>query len=177
MPPVSSIPALTLWQPWASLIARGLKRYETRSWAPPASLIGQRLAIHAGTHKTTTGEVPEGLGLLLFDEDIDLAHLPTGAVIATARLVAAHRTEERRPFVSWVEDDVGDWSPGRWAWELNDVVEFERPVPWCDGQRLWSWGPDATCLVCGGQGPPVYGVHVCSNDICRYRAQKAGMLV
>jgi hypothetical protein len=52
---VSSIQAITLWQPWASLIARGLKRYETRSWAPPASLIGKRLAIHAGTHRTARG--------------------------------------------------------------------------------------------------------------------------
>ena len=25
--------ALTIWQPWASLIARGVKQYETRSWA------------------------------------------------------------------------------------------------------------------------------------------------
>lgn len=24
--------ALTIWQPWASLIARGVKQYETRSW-------------------------------------------------------------------------------------------------------------------------------------------------
>ena len=40
--------ALTLHQPWASLIACGAKRIETRSWPPPKSLIGKRIAIHAG---------------------------------------------------------------------------------------------------------------------------------
>jgi activating signal cointegrator 1 len=39
--------AISLWQPWASLIACGAKLYETRSWAPPRELIGQTIAIHA----------------------------------------------------------------------------------------------------------------------------------
>jgi len=40
--------ALSLIQPWASLIAIGAKKIETRSrLRPPASLIGQRIAIHA----------------------------------------------------------------------------------------------------------------------------------
>jgi hypothetical protein len=39
--------AISLWQPWASLIACGAKRYETRSWHPPPALIGQFVAIHA----------------------------------------------------------------------------------------------------------------------------------
>ena len=39
--------AISLWQPWASLIACGAKPYETRSWAPPRDLIGQTIAIHA----------------------------------------------------------------------------------------------------------------------------------
>lgn len=36
--------AITLWQPWASLLACGAKGYETRSWA--TSYRGQ-IAIHA----------------------------------------------------------------------------------------------------------------------------------
>lgn len=39
--------AISLWQPWASLIACGVKVYETRSWPPPRELIGQPIAIHA----------------------------------------------------------------------------------------------------------------------------------
>ena len=40
--------AITLHQPWASLIALGLKTVETRSWPAPARLVGQRIAVHAG---------------------------------------------------------------------------------------------------------------------------------
>ena len=38
---------LSVRQPYASLIMAGTKRREYRSWKPPATLIGQRLAIHA----------------------------------------------------------------------------------------------------------------------------------
>lgn len=40
--------ALTVRQPWASLIALGVKTIETRSWRAPKALIGERIAIHAG---------------------------------------------------------------------------------------------------------------------------------
>lgn len=43
--------ALTVWQPWASLIAVGAKPYEFRSWPAPAWIVGQRIAIHAGVRK------------------------------------------------------------------------------------------------------------------------------
>lgn len=43
------IKALTIRQPWATLVALGVKQIETRSWRAPASLIGQHFAIHAGT--------------------------------------------------------------------------------------------------------------------------------
>lgn len=35
--------ALTIWQPWASLIISGAKPYEFRGWRIPESLIGQRI--------------------------------------------------------------------------------------------------------------------------------------
>ena len=43
--------AITLHQPYASLIASGIKTVETRSWRPGGRLeiiIGERIAIHAG---------------------------------------------------------------------------------------------------------------------------------
>src|SRR4051812_38489229 len=39
--------ALTLTQPWASLVVSGQKRIENRPWNPPTAMIGQRFAIHA----------------------------------------------------------------------------------------------------------------------------------
>ena len=33
---------VSLWQPYASLIAAGVKTIETRGWAPPKGVMGQR---------------------------------------------------------------------------------------------------------------------------------------
>lgn len=43
--------ALTLWQPWASLVIEGVKTIETRSWPCPPTLIGERIAIHAAAKR------------------------------------------------------------------------------------------------------------------------------
>lgn len=40
--------ALTVKQPWASLIASGIKRVENRTYPVPKTVRGQRVAIHAG---------------------------------------------------------------------------------------------------------------------------------
>jgi len=49
--------ALTIWQPWASLILIGAKPYEFRSWKPPQWLVGKPLAIHAGARAPKREEV------------------------------------------------------------------------------------------------------------------------
>ena len=49
--------ALTIWQPWASLIVSGAKPYEFRGWCPPQSYIGKRLAIHAGARPMRIAEI------------------------------------------------------------------------------------------------------------------------
>ena len=40
--------ALTLYEPWASLIAIGAKQFETRSWPATRTAIGDVVAIHWG---------------------------------------------------------------------------------------------------------------------------------
>ena len=99
--------AITLWQPWASLIADGTKTIETRSWAPPSSLLGQRIAIHAalfsGSHirglvksfhpagVVAVEELAGQPGRTILVRDPDrlmrvVADYPLGVVVATARL-------------------------------------------------------------------------------------------
>ena len=51
--------ALTVWQPWASLIAHGWKPYEFRGWRAPAAFVGERIAIHAGARKPRESEIWE----------------------------------------------------------------------------------------------------------------------
>lgn len=91
--------ALTLHQPWATLIALGVKRIETRSWRAPQALIGQRIAIHAGKALTYLDGDIYG-DYIIATDDCDRARmqrldeseirggliLPLGAIVATATL-------------------------------------------------------------------------------------------
>lgn len=121
---------ISLTQPWASLVAAKLKRFETRSW--DTAYRGD-LAIHAT--KGPTDEhmlqqigrvVPEALGL----------SMPHGAVIAVVRLVSC---DEMTQAMVWSTDDrelaVGDWRPGRFALELADVRALRTPVLIAAGSR------------------------------------------
>lgn len=49
--------AITLWQPWASLVLVGAKPYEFRGWCPPKWMHGSRIAIHAGARPIRRSEV------------------------------------------------------------------------------------------------------------------------
>ncbi len=85
--------AITIWQPWATLLAIGAKKYETRSWA--TNYRGP-IAIHAAVKRPPNqGELPwknfeaithaitMNLGHWRFDWD----NIPRGCIIATAELV------------------------------------------------------------------------------------------
>lgn len=87
--------ALTLWQPWASLMAIGDKTIETRGpWALRLrSLIGSDVAIHAAARRPTDAERQVGdwtvawhpdLGEFFLDHDRveRIEECPLGAVVA-----------------------------------------------------------------------------------------------
>ncbi len=108
--------AISLWQPWASLIACGAKPFETRSYAPPRALIGETIAIHAakkidksaaqfaeelcyGQHGHALGDELEASwgGDDCPDELMGIfghAAMPIGCVVATAVLDAAFELGE-----------------------------------------------------------------------------------
>ena len=145
--------ALTLTQPWATLVAIGAKKIETRSWR--TSYRGP-LAIHAAKGfpkwaKDTCRDNPfhsalyaAGLARERWTEGI-----PIGCVIATCNLL------DCLPMVatgclSGVFDDYpeldtpqerafGDYSEGRYAWILEDVKPLPEPVPAKGALSLWEW--------------------------------------
>ena len=114
--------ALTVRQPWASYTAEGRKQYETRAFSTRHRGL---LAIHAGKNK----------------EDMVRAGktgLPLGVVLCTVELVECHRTEDLQD-ISEEEQAMGDFRPGRYAWELRVVKVFDQPVPARGNQGLWNW--------------------------------------
>lgn len=121
--------ALSLWQPWASLVAVGAKTIETRHWPPARALLGERIAIHAA--KTTSH-----LDLARFDarfagalERYRHTGLPLGAIVATVRLVGVEQiTPDLCRVLSGDELAFGNYSTGRYAWRLSDPILL-KPIP------------------------------------------------
>jgi hypothetical protein len=139
------VKALSLTQPWASLVALGHKRVETRSW--PTRYRGL-LAIHASkgfpgwaqdfaAEERAPGRVP--------------ARLPLGAVLCVVQLCSVVPTEEAEGRVSGLERHLGDYSPGRYAWMLRLVEVFDEPVPARGSLGLWDWDrPQPGAVVARG---------------------------
>lgn len=138
--------ALTLWQPWASLVAIGAKGYETRSWSTRHR---GPLAIHAAqkpiaktlvTLDAHTKEVME-LALNFRGDFKGFATLPVGCIVATCELRDVYPVEEVYHSLYNLPNEAyfGDFSAGRFAWWLEDVQELDKPIPARGAQRLWEW--------------------------------------
>lgn len=137
--------ALSLWQPWASLClicidGVAAKGFETRSWA---TKYRGRLAIHAAKRPMTQGVYSfDGLELfqIFCDTLRDIETFPLGAVLGTVDLVDCHLITPK--FVAGLsarERAFGDYTLGRYAWELANPVMFDKPIPAKGAQGLWNW--------------------------------------
>lgn len=145
---VSQMRAITLWQPWSTLIARGLKKYETRSWK--TRYRGQ-LLIHAADRKVDRQGLINFLQDMGNDSDliidlvdlfIDFMEFPRGCIVATANLVDCRRiTTDWAAQQTKLELAVGGWEPGRYAWKLEKISKLHKPLV-CKG-RQGLWIPDA----------------------------------
>lgn len=131
--------AISLWQPWASAIACGSKTFETRSWPASSRYYGETFAIHAA--KRWTAEEKEAVEYYR-DLGIDLGFQgfdpPLGGVVAVATLSTVYPVSyELTSNLSEQEWNLGDYSPGRFAWEFTDVkpVEF---FPLTGRQGIWT---------------------------------------
>lgn len=124
---------ISLWQPWASAIALGIKSYETRSWT--TSYRGL-LAIHAAQTDSpqgrqfyqtemTLGRLPKG-------------GLPVGSIICVVDLVDIITTMEAELLLSPIEKLYGDYRIGRYAWKLTNVRVLAKPIPYRGRQRLYE---------------------------------------
>ena len=158
--------ALSLTQPWATLIAIGAKKIETRSWRTPYR--GQ-IAIHAS--KGFPAWAKDDCMSLVFARALwpDLQHdsvhlltaaeyfthvrkmraraneLPLGSIIAVANLRDCIATRNggaffppEMPHHSSPEYAFGDYSPNRYMWLLENVTALAVPIPCRGALSLWE---------------------------------------
>ncbi len=126
---------ITLYQPWASLIALGLKQYETRHWQ---TNYRGKIAIHAAKNSPiTVGQLRslyQGIRELGGDPT-DNIKFPLGEIVAIADLKNIYLIEKSLS-VSPLEQLVGNWEYGRFAWHLENVVALPNPIPFRGQQGL-----------------------------------------
>lgn len=156
--------ALTIWQPWASLIMAGAKPYEFRGWRFPRSLLGQRIVIHAATRKMDRPTAQELAYILRLRESNSMAAkaaamtclipkkaspvlekalqcgLPLAAGLGTAilgepRIGTAIAQEFGVPRANDSDRD----EHANWGWPLSDIELWPEPVPMRGAQGFWDW--------------------------------------
>lgn len=126
-------------QPYAELIIRGYKRYETRS---TKTNIRGKIAIYANRVKIAR-DIKESVGkdimqctyfgILDWNECCDTEKY--GVIIGTCQIVDCLRAEKICSGASSFEECVGNYDDGRFAWQIEKPVMFEKPIP----SRLLSY--------------------------------------
>lgn len=120
---------LSVCQPWATLLAIGAKRYETRSWS--AHYRGPML-IHASKRLDAAVrnlcECEPFKSALAMGGYPSADQLPLGQVIAEAILVECYQVDAIRDTLCSSELAFGDYRHGRYVWLLRDVRQLV-PLP------------------------------------------------
>lgn len=147
--PVRLIPAISLWQPHASLMFAFLddvrvKPDETRHWPFPEWLRGKWVVIHAAQRRVTRDEQAGELGHLcakLFGSDWAKS-LPYGAYLGVVKFDAPLMMSAYGPMHA-LDELCGYWTPNRWAWRTSDPKPLPEPIPAKGQQGFWKISTDA----------------------------------
>ena len=145
---VPEMRALSIQQPWICAILYEDKRVENRTWAPPARVIGQAIALHAS--KGPDWDAPDyawhAAGLMPYRPGAKRSawtgSLALGAIVGTARIAGYHpRFHLCNP--AGPETVCSRWSAwGECHWLLEDVKVFREPVPCRGALGLWRLPED-----------------------------------
>jgi hypothetical protein len=135
--------AITLTQPWATLVAIGAKRVETRDWL---THYRGEIAIHAA--KAFPKDARALVSTSPFADVLGTETLHTAQIIAVATLtrcwpfgvdtIGRIHDASKAGRLPLYEAYFGDYAPGRYGFVLENVRRLERPI-YCRGSLgLWN---------------------------------------
>lgn len=147
------LPAVTVWQPWASLIIAGFKPYEFRGRPAPRTLQGKRIVIHAGARPMRNSEIMPLMEDLLAGRmcgGLDPACLPMleraigepGSLPLSAGLGTALMGRSVLASVLWPDafrNDSDRLDHANYALPLSKIERWEPIVPARGMQGWWKW--------------------------------------
>jgi len=131
---------LTLWQPWAGLMAAGLKTIETRSWSTkfrgPIAIHAAKRAVDLRT-VAAFGDLVDRIDTGLWQQchATKASFRALGAIVAVGNLVDVVPTTSLID-LSDLEAGLGDYSRGRFGWVFEDIVALPEPISFRGGQGL-----------------------------------------
>ncbi|MFC0206403.1 ASCH domain-containing protein [Novosphingobium soli] len=150
--------ALTIHQPFASLVMAGAKPYEFRYLRPPAALIGQRIVIHASAQVIRK---PVASRLFVAVRDQVLSSIVTATLLPDMALPILARawepSGEPLPLSAGlgtviigepcraadIAHDPGhplaDDEQDLWAWPMLNPIRWPLPVRVSGSQGFWHW--------------------------------------
>jgi hypothetical protein len=160
--------ALTLSQPWATIVAAGLKSIENRKWPLWPALYGELFAIHAGAKFDDDGDIWigsnfQGNAAVLAELRQGFRHgyrhgMILGVARAMGNIVKATGRYEGDA-TSWDLDSLraSPWFFGPHGFVLEDVQQLREPVPCKGALGFWTLPPHVEALVNAQWSPRVAG--------------------
>lgn len=147
--------AITLYQPYATLVAIGAKQYETRGFS---TRYRGPIAIHAGKNRQPMNAITleiwrykslpylKGICKHMVEaiqeytgKPYDDFVWPFGQIIAIAEIVDCEPAYGLAKSLPEKQIAFGDFGIGRYAWKLENV-KIITPVVISGKQGLWNWG-------------------------------------
>lgn len=123
--PRAGDPCLTVQQPYASMLVRGEKAVEYRSW--PWATCGP-LWVHAATKKA----LPEAR----LAKIKGLGATPVSVVVGRVEVLECCKPGTRIRGLKWWCDHA---PANSWLWLVGEYFELEEPIPASGRLGIWKW--------------------------------------
>lgn len=166
----NNMKAITIKQPWASLIVHGIKDIENRTWPCPKKYIGQRVLIHAGASCLSwykvqhylTRAMSRAFGKHKLNGEW-VRHQPTSVIIGSVEIVDCvvnHPSiwaEYTPDYIVGINPKIHEDMTGKkvtYNWVLANPIIYENPIKNVKGKlSFWDY-PDINevkieCPECG----------------------------
>ena len=129
--------AITLWQPWASMIVYGWKPVEYRTHGRFSFLFGQQVAIHAG--QKTDPELERIKKKFSHVNWKEMEPFPTGCILGFCNIMGV----EHKPLKKLA---VYRGKHKGYGYHLGKILRLRKPISASGKQGAWEWKAPARRL-------------------------------